>query len=92
MVRAVDTFTLRFSVKGMSDTIRFTFHLLREQKGIRYKVRTDNPEADFDMHSKLGLHGLHFVFSDPAIMPEWLTADTDLEAKISNAIKFELHK
>ena len=92
MVRAVDTFTRRFSIKGMSETTRFTFHLLRGQNGIRYKVRTDNPESDFDLHSMGGSHGLHFVYSHPATLPEWLRHDKELQTKMSNAIKFEMNK
>ncbi len=92
MIRTVETFMKRFSIEGISDTIRFTFHLLRGRRDIRYKVRTDNPEADFDVQGSMGSDGLHFVYTDPAHMPQWLARDQSLQSKISNAIKFEISK
>ncbi len=89
MARAIETFTQRFSIKGLSEAIRFTFRILREQSGTQYKVRTENPESDFNMQSSLGLLAMKFVYSDPASMPACLTGDKDLQAKISSAINFE---
>ncbi len=89
MPRAIETFSERFSIKGISETILFTFRILREQSGTQYKVRTDNPESDFNMQSSLGLLAMKFVYSDPMHMPAWLTSDKDLQAKISSAINFE---
>ncbi len=92
MARAKETFTERFSIKGLGETILFTFRVLREQSGTQYKIRTDNPESDFNMQSSGGTLGLHFVYSHPAILPEWLKLDKELQAKMSNAIKTELNK
>ena len=77
-------FSKRFTIQGLGDAILFTFRVLRGEYGTTYKVRTMNPESDFNMQvSKLITK---FVYSDPATMPKWITSDKALQARISDAI------
>jgi hypothetical protein len=85
MEQVVEMFSKRFVITGIGDTILFTFRVLRGEYGTSYKVRTLNPESDFNMQvSKLVSK---FVYSDPLSMPKWITSDKGMQAKISEAIE-----
>ncbi len=84
MEQTVEMFSKRFMIMGLGDAILFTFRLLRDKHSTIYKVRTMNPESDFNMQVSPLL--MKFVYSDPSSMPKWITSDKGLQAKISEAI------
>jgi hypothetical protein len=82
--RLNDVFKERIAIDGMGKLVLFTFRMLNGEYGTEYKVRTDNPECDFNMRNTMG--EIRFAFDDNADLPEWLMQDTEAQTKLSSAI------
>lgn len=84
-------FEKRFKVKGRGQEVLFTFRIIHNAGRVMYKVRSGYPESDFDMQKSHNKASYPFIYSQPANMPEWITADDHLEERISDAIYFAEH-
>ncbi len=84
MERLNDVFKERIAINGMGKLVLFTFRMLNGEYGLEYKVRTDNPECDFNMRNTQ--EDIRFAFDDGDEIPGWLKQDEEAQAKLSTAI------
>ena len=80
-----EVFSKRIMIDGLIYPILFTFRMMHRGNRIEYKVRTSNPDSDFNMYnSQTGAS--QFIFSDEKELPEWIHHDKNAQMKISAAI------
>ncbi len=84
MERLNDVFKERVAIDGVGKLVLFTFRMMNGEYGLQYKVRTDNPESNFNMRNTQ--EQIRFVFNDSDELPQWLIHDTKAQAKLSAAI------
>ena len=85
------SFTKRIIIEGMDHPIYFMFCMLRGEYKGQYKVWTNNPPSEFNMH----LNNIEttyinvdpaYIFEDENALPRWLRYDKHAQNKLSEAI------
>ena len=81
-----DTFRKKIIIDGLHYPVFFTFRVLHTNHRTEYKVRTYNPDSDFNMHNTNMGEAKLFKFSDETEIPEWIHSDKNAQEKLSTAI------
>lgn len=85
------SFTKRIIIEGMDHPIYFMFCMLRGDYKGQYKVWTNNPPSDFNMHlSNIDTTYINidpaYIFEDEKLLPRWLRFDKNAQKKLSEVI------
>ncbi len=81
-----DVFSKRILIEGLQDAVCFTFRILHKSDRIEYKVRTTNPDIDFNMQDRETGGYAIFEFCDETEIPQWIHHDKSAREKLSIAI------
>jgi len=85
------SFTKRIIIEGMDHPIYFMFCMLRGDYKGQYKVWTNNPPSDFNMHlNNIDTTYINidpaYIFEDEKLLPRWLRFDKNAQKKLSEVI------
>jgi hypothetical protein len=86
MIQGNDVFMERIAIDGIGVPVCFTFRMMHGKYHMEYKIRTSNPDSDFNMSNFNTGETITFQFTNKSEVPAWLYNDKDAETKLSDVI------